>query len=108
MANIGPFKSWYSLKEAAGVIADKFGEPVTVSDLIDRISEDELPTWFDATGCFVLQVFPASAIHLDTTKYPFSRHGAENYVFHSGKIDALTAFRQPGFPGIPISSEHVL
>jgi hypothetical protein len=48
MANIGPFKSWYSLKEAVGVLADKFGEPVTVSDLIDRINEDELPTWFDA------------------------------------------------------------
>jgi hypothetical protein len=94
MANIGLFKKRYSLEEAAKMLADNSGEPVTVNDLIDRINDDELPVWLDASGRFVRPVFPASAIHPDTTKYPFLRHGAEDYVFHSGKIVALTGFHR--------------
>jgi len=47
---IGAFKYWYTIEEAAQVAAQKIGEPITASDIIDKINYGELRAWFDGTG----------------------------------------------------------
>jgi len=76
---IGEFKYWYTIDEAAKVAADQLGEPITASDIIDKINYEELRAWFDGTGRYVRMVYPASHYDPDTGKNPLSKHGMVDY-----------------------------
>ncbi|BCL91931.1 hypothetical protein ACNRBS_10515 [Ralstonia pseudosolanacearum] len=79
---IGAFKYWYTVNEAAQVAAEKLGEPITASDIIDKINYEELRAWFDGTGRYARKVYPACHYQPDTEQNRFARHGAMSYIFH--------------------------
>jgi hypothetical protein len=58
--NIGAFKVWYTIMEAAQVAAEKLGEPITDSDILDKINYQELRGWLDCTGRYARRAYPAS------------------------------------------------
>jgi predicted house-cleaning noncanonical NTP pyrophosphatase (MazG superfamily) len=76
---IGSFKVWYTLEEAARVAAAKLGELITVSDILDKINYDELPAWFDATGRYARYVYPACHYDPDPNESPLARRGFVDY-----------------------------
>ncbi|MGG1948995.1 hypothetical protein AB1286_30015 [Trinickia sp. NRRL B-1857] len=66
---IGAFKYWYSIAEAAQVAAQKIGEPITSSDIVDKIEYGELDAWFDATGRYAKRVYLASHNEPETKQH---------------------------------------
>ena len=77
---IGSFKYWYTIEEAAKVCADNLAEPITASDIIDKVNYQELRAWFDGTGRYARTVYPASHYKPDTKKNPFAAHGMVDYL----------------------------
>jgi hypothetical protein len=75
------FKYWYTLSEAAQVAAAKLGEPITDSDIIDRINYDELPAWCDGTGHYARHVFPACYFNPNAAHDRSYGHEMVDYIF---------------------------
>lgn len=77
---VGAFKYWYTIDEAAQVAAQKVGEPITASDIVDKINYGELRAWFDGTGRYSRQVYLASHYEPDVKQDPLATHGAVGYL----------------------------
>lgn len=64
------FKQWYSVNEAAALLARMSDEPVTERDVLDRVNSGELPAWFDAQGHYAVEVYPGCHYYADPRQNP--------------------------------------
>jgi hypothetical protein len=85
---IGAFKYWYTIEEAAQVAAQKVGEPITSSDIIDKIEYGELDAWLDATGRYARRVYLASHNEPETKQHRISGFLARS----SQKIEGMMGY----------------
>ncbi|MBB6581894.1 hypothetical protein [Ralstonia solanacearum] len=83
---IGAFKYWYTVNEAAQVAAEKSGEPIAASDIIDKINYGELRAWVDGTGRYAKRVYPASHYQPDVGASRFARHGAIGFISYADEL----------------------
>ncbi|WP_176043617.1 hypothetical protein [Burkholderia vietnamiensis] len=65
------FKRWYTVSEAAEMLAKHFNEPVTKQDVVDEINAGDLPVWIDVTDRCAVSVARACPYYPDITKHPF-------------------------------------
>ncbi|WP_175718782.1 hypothetical protein [Burkholderia anthina] len=63
------FKRWYTVSEAAEMLAKHFNEPVTGQDVVDEINSGDLPVWINATDRYAVSVALACHYYSDITKH---------------------------------------
>jgi hypothetical protein len=56
MRELGSFKRWFTVAQAASVLRESFGEDITEIDVLDRVYAGEIAVWWDATGRYAMPV----------------------------------------------------
>ncbi|MGF6974923.1 hypothetical protein QFZ94_003373 [Paraburkholderia sp. JPY465] len=56
MRELGSFKRWFSIQQAAALLQGAFGEHVTESDVLEHVKAGHIPVWWDATERYAVPV----------------------------------------------------
>ncbi|KVN27344.1 hypothetical protein WJ63_14335 [Burkholderia pyrrocinia] len=56
MRELGSFKRWFTVAQAASVLRESFGEDITEIDVLDRVYAGEIAVWWDATGRYAMPI----------------------------------------------------